>query len=96
MALERPCVPPAPVVWPTVPNRFVASSERVKELTLEAREEGAQMVDNLERKDVARVALLGLSEKDMENLRRLREADGRVRNYAVLIRRLIAREAKAL
>lgn len=54
------------------------------------------MCDNIDRKDVRQVALLALTEKDVENLETLAEADGRVRNYAVLIRRLISREAKAL
>lgn len=54
------------------------------------------MVDNVNRAGVRQVALLALTEADMNNLRKIAEADGRARNYAVLIRRLIAREAKSL
>lgn len=49
----------------------------------------------LSEKTVA-VALLALNAKEVEALDRIAEADGRVKSYAVLIRRLITREAKAL
>lgn len=54
------------------------------------------MCDNVDRSNIAGVALLGLTAKEIKALEVLAEADGRVRNFAVLIRRLIVREAKAL
>lgn len=54
------------------------------------------MADNLQRSDVRQVALLGLSRKDLDNLKRLQAAEPRIRNYAVLIRTLIGRAAKDL
>lgn len=54
------------------------------------------MCDNIERKDVSQIALLALTDKDIANLEVIAEDDGRIRNYAVLIRRLISREAKEI
>lgn len=53
-------------------------------------------MDNLDRKDVIRYAFLGLTQKDLDNLAALSEADGHTKNYALLIRRMITRDAKAL
>src|SRR5690348_1696333 len=76
--------------------KHVASQVHVRWLDLQREERSARLMDNLDRKGVTCYAFLGLTDADMANLAALSEADGRVKNYAVLIRRLIAREAKAL
>jgi hypothetical protein len=75
---------------------YLASQAELKELTAAHREESARMCDNIDRANVRQVALLALTDKDIAALEVIIEADGRLRNYAVLIRRLIAREAKRL
>lgn len=75
--------------WPPDP-------EHIKALITEARELSARTVDNLDRKDVCAVATLGLTAKDLEALSVIAAADGRIRSYTVLIRRLILHEAKRL
>ncbi len=54
------------------------------------------MCDNLQRKDVAQVLFLAVNAKDLENLRVIADDDGRLKNYAALTRRVLAREAKRI
>lgn len=75
---------------------LVASAEHMKVLYAAIRDESARMTDNIKRKDVRQVALLALTAKDIENLKTIAAAEAHTRNYAVLIRRLVAREAKEL
>lgn len=83
----------APYGWQV---RGVSSPERMKALYAEIKDERARMVDHIKPDDVRQVALLALDHEDFANLETIMEADGRLRNYAVLIRRLIAREAKRI
>lgn len=75
-------------------SKWPVSPVHLKWLDVTQNERGARMVDNVDRKNVRSVALLALTDKDIANLETLREADGRTQNYAVLIRKLIDREAK--
>lgn len=76
--------------------RWPASPEHMKWLDVTRSERSGRLVDNVDRNNVTAVALLAFTDKDIANLDALAAADGRVKSYAVLIRRLIAREAKAL
>lgn len=73
----------------------VATPEHIKAIDTARKETGSRMCDNIERKDVKQVALLALTQKDIDALNVIADDDGRIKNYSVLIRRLISREAKA-
>lgn len=79
--------------------RYPASPVHMKWLDVTRNERSARVTDSIDRtlseKTVA-VALLALSAKEVEALEKIAAATSGVKNYAVLIRRLITREAKAL
>ena len=74
-------------------EQFVCAPACVKAEHVARGERGKRMCDNLDRKDVSAIALLALTAKDIANLEALAEA-GRTKNYAAIIRRLVARAAK--
>lgn len=77
------------MIWPVSPVHL-------KWLDVTRAERTAPMVDNVDRANVAAVALLALTQVEVDALKVLAEDDGRLKNYAALIRRLIVREAKAV
>lgn len=75
----------------------VAGPEHMKALLARVREESQRMCDtSVAREDVRQILLIGITEKDLDNLNALAAADGRIKNYAVLVRRLIARAVREL
>jgi hypothetical protein len=77
-------------------NRWVRSAAEMKATLKGIREFSLLMCDHLERKDVVQVAFLALNARDLENLRIIQDDDGRLKNYAALTRRVLAREAKRI
>lgn len=65
-------------------GRVIATAEELKAQMAEIRAEGERLTDNVNRANVR---------NDLDNLKIALEAEPRTRNYAVLIRRLIAKAA---
>jgi hypothetical protein len=63
----------------------------------EAQKERARYVDsNVDKDDVKEILLIGITAKDYDALQVLAKHNPRVKNYGVLVRRLIQAEAKRL
>jgi hypothetical protein len=71
--------------------------ERVIAHCKEIKEESARMTDtNWKNEKTRAILLIGLTEKDYIALRLIADNNPKVKNYGVLVRRLLAREAKRL
>lgn len=84
---------------PTGEMRWPCTPVHLKWYDVKRNDMGERMCDNITRvlaENTVAIGLLALDAKDMAALEKIVAATPGVKNYAVLIRRMIRREAKAL
>lgn len=65
-------------------------SDETKKLNQELKDESSRLTDTNVKSDTCRaVLLIGITQKDYENLQRLAAENTRIKNYGVLVRKVI-------